>query len=79
MPGDSSRRLGDHDRIIIYSDGVIEQSNPTGEPFEKKRVVEVLKGTASAAQDVASLFSAVQEFAGGALDDDTTVASIELK
>ena len=33
----------------------------------------------SAAEDVASLFSAVQEFAGGALDDDTTVASIELK
>ncbi len=71
--------LGEHDRIIIYSDGVIEQSNPTGEAFEKERVVEVLGSTTSAVEDVASLFSAVQEFAGSALDDDTTVASIELK
>ncbi len=71
--------LNEHDRIIIYSDGVIEQVNPAGDAFEKERVVEVLGGTASAAEDVASLFAAVQEFAGNALDDDTTVASIELK
>jgi serine phosphatase RsbU (regulator of sigma subunit) len=70
--------LGERDRIIIYSDGIIEQTNARGEAFEKSRVLEVLRGTGSAAEDVSSLFDAVQEFAASHLDDDTTVASIEL-
>ncbi|MHC4101473.1 MAG: PP2C family protein-serine/threonine phosphatase, partial [Planctomycetota bacterium] len=70
--------LRPHDRIIIYSDGIIEQTNPSGEAFEKRRALEVVRRTGSAAEDVSALFDAVQEFAAFNLDDDTTVASIEL-
>ncbi|MHC4219649.1 MAG: SpoIIE family protein phosphatase [Planctomycetota bacterium] len=68
-----------HDRIIIYSDGIIEQTDPRGEAFEKSRVLEILQHTGSASEDVTALFDAVQEFAAFHLDDDTTVASIELE
>ena len=71
--------LGDVDRIILYSDGLIEQVDPGGEPFEKERVREVLATTASAKEDVAALFQRLEEFAGKTvLDDDVTVASIEI-
>ncbi len=67
------------DRIILYSDGVIEQVDPQGKPFEKRRVLEVLSRTGSAGADVSELFGTLRTYAGGpALDDDTTVASIEL-
>ena len=71
--------LRPRDRLIIYSDGIIEQTNPGGEAFEKSRAIEVLQHTGSAAEDVSALFDAVQEFAVFNLDDDTTVASIELE
>jgi sigma-B regulation protein RsbU (phosphoserine phosphatase) len=71
--------LRPHDRIIIYSDGIIEQTNPEGEAFEKARVLEILQKTQSAAEDVSALFEAVQQFAVFNLDDDTTVASLELQ
>ncbi|MHC4785156.1 MAG: SpoIIE family protein phosphatase [Planctomycetota bacterium] len=70
--------LRPHDRIIIYSDGVIEQTNPRGEAFEKRRVLEILQRTGSSAEDVSALVDAVREHAAFHLDDDTTVASIEL-
>jgi sigma-B regulation protein RsbU (phosphoserine phosphatase) len=74
-----STTLRPRDRLIIYSDGIIEQTNPAGEAFEKSRAFEVLQHTGSAAEDVSALFDAVQEFAAFNLDDDTTVASIEVK
>ncbi len=71
--------LNDVDRIILYSDGLIEQVNPSGEAFEKNRVREVLATSGSAREDVTALFQRIEEFAGKAsLDDDTTVASIEI-
>ena len=67
------------ERIILYSDGVIEQVDPSGEAFEFNRAQEVLAGTKSAKDDVKALFDKLEEFAGKAiLDDDTTVASIEI-
>jgi serine phosphatase RsbU (regulator of sigma subunit) len=71
--------LAPGDRIILYSDGVIEQADPDGQAFEKPRVREVLAGTSSADEDVKALFDRIEEFAGKTLlDDDTTVASIEV-
>ena len=72
--------LGDVDRIVLYSDGVIEQVDPEGEAFEIDRVREVLATTGSPKQDVEVLFEQLTEFAGKSLlDDDTTVASIDLR
>ncbi len=70
--------LGARDRIVLYSDGIIEQVSPDGEAFENARALEVLQTTGSVAEDVASIFKALKEFAVSALDDDTTVASIEV-
>jgi len=71
--------LTEVERIILYSDGLIEQVDPSGEPFEKDRVREVLTTTGSAKEDVAALFQRLEEFAGKTvLDDDVTVASIEI-
>ena len=71
--------LAPHDRIVLYSDGVIEQTSPGGEEFGHERVREVLAAAGSAEEDVSSLFEALERFAGHpTLDDDTTVASIEL-
>ncbi len=71
--------LTDVDRIILYSDGVIEQVDPSGEPFEYERVQQILAGTRNAKEDVTALFEKLEEFAGKTLlDDDTTVASIEI-
>ncbi len=71
--------LAPGDRVILYSDGVIEQANPDGQAFEKTRVRDVLCGTSSADEDVKALFDRIEEFAGKTLlDDDTTVASIEV-
>ncbi len=71
--------LRDVDRIILYSDGVIEQVNPEGEEFQIDRVREVLATTGSPKQDVDALFEKLTEYAEKSmLDDDTTVASIVL-
>ena len=70
--------LGTRDRIVLYSDGIIEQVSPNGKAFENARALEVLQTTGSVAEDVASIFKALKEFAVSALDDDTTVASIEV-
>ncbi len=64
---------------MIYSDGLIEQTNKEGEPFEKDRAKDILAATDTVADDVGKLFTAVHDFAGPYLDDDTTVASIELQ
>jgi hypothetical protein len=69
------------DRVILYSDGVVEQDAPGGgaDRFGRARVLEVLGASKSSAEDVAALFEAVLAFAGTQdLSDDTTVASIEL-
>ncbi len=71
--------LADIDRIILYSDGVIEQVNPSGVAFEHDRVQQILAGTTSAKEDVTEIFKQLEEYAGKILlDDDTTVASIEI-
>lgn len=65
-------------RLVLFSDGVVEQKSPkSGEEFGLPRTGEVLRACASSAQDVEALVSAVVEHAGSEqLDDDMTIASI---
>jgi phosphoserine phosphatase RsbU/P len=66
-------------RVILFSDGAVEQIGLTGEMFGMQRTIAALGPAQDAAGDVESLFDAVEQFAAGAsLADDTTVASIEL-
>lgn len=77
-------------RLVLYSDGLVEQQSPDGEFFGLERTIAAFAQTTAPATDVASLFASLAMFAappvpGGktrtvddiALSDDVTVASIE--
>ena len=66
-------------RVILFSDGVTEQTGAGGEGmFGFERALAALSETGSAAEDVAALAGAVRLHAGvAALSDDLTVASVE--
>ncbi len=65
-------------RVILFSDGVVEQQSPEGEEFGMERVIETLKQADSTDTEVNGLFQAVRDFAGTEnLNDDVTAASIE--
>jgi serine phosphatase RsbU (regulator of sigma subunit) len=96
-PGETYRatilRLAPGDRVIAYSDGIVEQRNSRGEQFGAARLDEAVRscdetiapGAApppasrgAVYDDVERIFQAVDAFAGrSSLDDDATVASIE--
>lgn len=67
------------DRLILYSDGLVEQPNTENEQFGNARLREVIAGSGSIDDDVAGIFAALEEFAGSSsFADDTTIASIEV-
>lgn len=73
--------LAEGDRLVVFSDGVLEQPGAgggTGDRFGRKRVHEILAGSTSAADDVDRLLDALRTHAGtDRFHDDVTVASIE--
>jgi sigma-B regulation protein RsbU (phosphoserine phosphatase) len=74
-----SLQLGERDRIVLYSDGVVEARDGTGEFFGRERLLEVITRSDSAEHDVASGMNTFRAFAGPlAPDDDTTLVSIEV-
>ncbi len=71
-------RLEPGSRLVLFSDGLVEQADRTGELFGRGRAIEALQGSASPEEDVRRLIEAVETFCGGsALTDDTTIASLE--
>jgi sigma-B regulation protein RsbU (phosphoserine phosphatase) len=71
--------FGCGDRLVLYSDGLVEQSGPGLERFESERLFEVLARSGSISQDVAMSFEALEAFAGvSSFTDDTTIASVEI-
>ncbi len=75
-----SLNLGKGDRIVVYSDGLLEQRNPAREQFGLARLDEAVNQSASAGEDVRRIFDAVLRFAArSSLDDDATAASIEYR
>jgi len=77
-------------RLVLYSDGLVEQQSPEGDCFGLSRAIAAFTQTTAPTTDVASLFASLAMFAappvpGGktrtvddiALSDDVTVASIE--
>lgn len=65
-------------RLILFSDGVVEQPAPDGEMFGMERTIETLAQSETTDGEVNGLFEALRRFAGtSALADDVTVASIE--
>lgn len=65
------------DRLVVFSDGVVEQPGPEGDMFQIERAIEALAPSRTVDTDAAFLFDAVLGFAKtDSLADDTTVASI---
>ncbi len=68
------------DRLIVYSDGVVEASNPAGEPFggERLATLGVSQQENGPAALLASLTGALRDWAGdGRFDDDVSVIVID--
>lgn len=65
-------------RLILVSDGVIEQTNGSGEQFGLERVCETLRPATTTADEVQRLVEAVRVFAEGPLADDLSAASLRL-
>jgi serine phosphatase RsbU (regulator of sigma subunit) len=65
------------DRIIMFSDGVVEQHSPDGGAYGFASVLALLGKCASESDDVESLLAALQSYAqSDALSDDVTIASL---
>ena len=83
---DASRRyssrtlsLSKGDRIVAFSDGIVEQRRPGGSEFGIERLRNAVSASTSADDDVAMIFASVLAFAGtSTLADDATAASVEL-
>ena len=69
--------LNPGDRIVIFSDGVIEQHSPDGAAYGFVSVLAALNGTETEAEDVQVLLDGIQSFAqSDDLSDDVTIASL---
>jgi serine phosphatase RsbU (regulator of sigma subunit) len=67
--------LGDGDRLVLYTDGVTEATDPEGEMFEEDRLEKLLfgHGATSAGELENSITDAVLDHARGTLQDDLTL------
>ena len=64
-------------RVVVFSDGVIEQPGQGGEQFGRERAIEALSVSEHPVADVEALFEAVLKYRGEFPQaDDVTVASI---
>jgi serine phosphatase RsbU (regulator of sigma subunit) len=63
-------RLQSEDRVLMYTDGILEATNSKGEEFGISRLEQALQKPGTSAQ---SILADVQQFAhGGTLADDAT-------
>ena len=74
-----SEVLNPLDRLVIYSDGMVEHQDTSGEQFGAGRLEKAIAESNSPAQDVEKAFNALIEYVEPiGLSDDTTLASIEV-
>ncbi|MBM4108512.1 MAG: FHA domain-containing protein [Phycisphaerae bacterium] len=66
------------DRLVLYSDGLVEQPSPAGDRFGSRRVTDTVRHSADVDSDVLRLVDALRQFAQtrGGLADDVTIASM---
>jgi len=83
LPSDSfaqsSVQLEPGDALVIYSDGILESTDSTGEEFGSRRLEEFLRRVQSQDADAVlmSLLGAVQDYAGGhPLQDDMSLVVV---
>jgi sigma-B regulation protein RsbU (phosphoserine phosphatase) len=69
--------LGDGDKLLLYSDGVVEATSPDGEEFGRDGIERALPPPHASASAVATaVVEAVRTHANGAREDDLTILVI---
>jgi len=71
--------LREGDRLVLYSDGLVEQPNTENIQFGSTRLQDIIAGSCSIHDDIDRSFTALEKFAGNCyFADDTMIASIEV-
>lgn len=77
----ATHQLQPRDRLLFFTDGVIEARSPGGEPFGQERLVDVLIREGSGGQPppeaVRRLTHAIHDHQGAPLQDDATMLLVE--
>ncbi len=76
-----SEKLQPNDRIVFFTDGILETRNSSGELFGEERFRDLIRSSLhlNAAQFLESVFRATHDFAGGAgLTDDATLVVVDV-
>ena len=73
---EASIQMEPDDVVVLCSDGITEQQNPAGEPYDRGRMVQVARKAwqESPQSIVDAIFGDLDRFAGGAAWDDQTLA-----
>lgn len=73
----ATAKLNPGDRLILYSDGVVEQRDTAAQEFGVSRLRAALAGASDPASDVRLVMAALTALAPqGRFDDDATIASL---
>lgn len=73
-------QLNTGSRLVIYSDGIPEQRDQSGEAFGNQRVLSALRASPDAASDVEAMLASLEVWANGrAFADDVSVLSVTLQ
>lgn len=77
----SEVQLNVGDRLLLFTDGLTEATNESGEQFSEERLVELLQRDRrrSAADLKEMLFEAVGEFCGNAFEDDAALMVVSVE
>ena len=70
------------DRLILYSDGLVDAAGPQGEHFGKERLLKAIENERSTplGKSLDVLLEVVKEWCGaGGLDDDVSILGIEIE
>ncbi|TVQ54884.1 MAG: FHA domain-containing protein [Phycisphaerales bacterium] len=69
--------FGPDERLLVFSDGVVEQTLPDGSRIGLQRVLDLFRGSIDCHDEVRTVFNLIEQLSGRtSFDDDTTVASI---
>ncbi len=74
----ATRSLGRGDRLVIYTDGLVEQPDSEGMQLGKRSAMAALGRGGTPEEDVRALLAAVRAHAHGELADDLTIAAFAL-
>ena len=69
------------DSVVLFTDGVTEVANPSGEEFGERRLIERVKATAAASAEELqqTVIRNVSQFCRGHFHDDITVVAIRVR